>query len=113
MKPINILFKAIDTVKPGSDGLVFLPYLYGERAPVWDAKSSGAFININFKHQQQHFLRAALEGICFALERCIERRGKPPTTYRRNCNKRWVYIITYLGAAACRYYRQKVSSAAI
>jgi hypothetical protein len=46
---------------------VFLPYLYGERAPVWDAKSSGAFININFKHQQQHFLRAALEGICFAL----------------------------------------------
>ena len=61
------LFKAIDTVKPGSDGLVFLPYLYGERAPVWDAKSSGAFININFKHQQQHFLRAALEGICFAL----------------------------------------------
>ncbi|MET3980140.1 gluconokinase [Mucilaginibacter sp. UYP25] len=61
------LFKAIDNVKPGSDGLVFLPYLYAERAPIWDAKASGAFININFKHQQQHFLRAALEGICFAL----------------------------------------------
>lgn len=74
------LFKVIDTVKPGSDGLVFLPYLYGERAPVWDAKSSGAFININFKHQQQHFLRAALEGICFALNdvlNAVETPGQP------------------------------------
>ncbi|MFD0764745.1 gluconokinase [Mucilaginibacter lutimaris] len=74
------LFKSIDTVKPGSDGLVFLPYLYGERAPVWDAKSSGAFININFKHQQQHFLRAALEGICFALNdvlNAVENQAEP------------------------------------
>jgi gluconokinase len=74
------LFKAIDTVKPGSNGLVFLPYLYAERAPIWDAKSSGAFININFKHQQQHFLRAALEGICFALNdvlNAVERPGQP------------------------------------
>lgn len=74
------LFKAIDTVKPGSDGLVFLPYLYAERAPIWDAKSSGAFININFKHQQQHFLRAALEGICFALNdvlNAVEQPDKP------------------------------------
>nr|WP_067061743.1 gluconokinase [Mucilaginibacter sp. L294] len=74
------LFKAIDTVNPGSDGLVFLPYLYAERAPIWDAKSSGAFININFKHQQQHFLRAALEGICFALNdvlNAVERPEQP------------------------------------
>jgi len=74
------LFKTIDMVKPGSDGLVFLPYLYAERAPIWDAKSSGAFININFKHQQQHFLRAALEGICFALNdvlNAVEQPDKP------------------------------------
>ncbi|RYU92061.1 gluconokinase [Mucilaginibacter terrigena] len=74
------LFNEIETVKPGSDGLVFLPYLYGERAPVWDAKSSGAFININFKHQQQHFLRAALEGICFALNdvlKAVENPAQP------------------------------------
>nr|WP_294945477.1 gluconokinase [uncultured Mucilaginibacter sp.] len=62
-----LLFDDIATVKPGSKGLIFLPYLYAERAPVWDAKSSGAFLGINFKHRQQHFLRAALEGICFAL----------------------------------------------
>lgn len=63
----DTLFAAIDSVKAGSEGLVFLPYLYAERAPVWDAKSSGAFININARHKQQHFLRAGLEGICYAL----------------------------------------------
>ncbi|WP_454802733.1 gluconokinase [Mucilaginibacter phyllosphaerae] len=74
------LFETIDTVDAGSDGLVFLPYLYAERAPVWDAKSSGAFININFKHKQQHFLRAALEGICFALNdvlKAVETSNEP------------------------------------
>jgi gluconokinase len=71
------LFKAIDTVSPGSNGLVFLPYLFAERAPIWDAKSSGAFININFKHQQRHFLRAALEGICFALNDVLNAVEQP------------------------------------
>lgn len=61
------LFNAIDTTPAGSDGLLFLPYLYGERAPLWDTKSSGAFINIKPIHTRAHFLRAALEGVCFAL----------------------------------------------
>jgi len=51
----------------GSDGLIFLPYLYGERAPLWDTKSCGVFFNIKPNHTQAHFLRAGLEGICFAL----------------------------------------------
>ncbi|RFZ84550.1 gluconokinase [Mucilaginibacter terrenus] len=63
----NQLFKTIKLIRAGSEGLVFLPYLYAERAPVWDAKSSGAFLNIRPKHTQAHFLRAALEGVCFAL----------------------------------------------
>ena len=71
------LFKTIDLIKPGSEGLVFLPYLYAERAPIWDAKASGAFININFKHGQQHFLRAALEGICFALNDVLKAVEQP------------------------------------
>jgi gluconokinase len=61
------MFNAIESVPPGSDGLVFLPYLYGERAPIWDANSSGAYVNIQPQHNQNHFLRAGLEGICYAL----------------------------------------------
>jgi len=58
----------LDKTRPGSDGLVFLPYLYAERAPVWDEKSSGAFVGIRFCHNQNHFTRATIEGICFALK---------------------------------------------
>ncbi|HEK22329.1 gluconokinase [Mucilaginibacter sp.] len=63
----NQLFSSIEKIKPGSDGLIFLPYLFAERAPVWDAKSSASFINISAMHRKEHFLHAALEGICFAL----------------------------------------------
>ncbi|NHA04215.1 gluconokinase [Mucilaginibacter sp. HC2] len=61
------LFASIDTVPAASDGLIFLPYLYGERAPLWDTQTSGAFLNIKPAHTRAHFLRAALEGVCFAL----------------------------------------------
>ncbi len=45
---------------------MYLPYLTGERAPVWDAKSCGVFFGISH-HTSAHFIRAAIEGICFAI----------------------------------------------
>lgn len=48
----------------GSDGLVMLPYLLGERAPLWDPDLTGAFLGVRSSHRRQHFLRAALEGVC-------------------------------------------------
>jgi gluconokinase len=61
------LFKIIETMPAGSEGLLFLPYLYGERAPLWDERACGSFFGIKEQHTQHHFLRAAAEGICFAL----------------------------------------------
>lgn len=54
-------------VTPGSDGLVFLPYIYGERAPVWDADARGIFFGVSAVHTSAHFMRAIMEGISFAL----------------------------------------------
>ena len=54
-------------VAPGCDGLVFLPYLQGERAPLWDAEAKGVFFGIRSVHTQRHFMRAVLEGISFSL----------------------------------------------
>jgi gluconokinase len=68
----DAFFKSIETVAPGCQGLLFLPYLYGERAPVWDEKASGIFFGIKSHHTNAHFLRAALEGICFALKNILE-----------------------------------------
>ncbi|MEJ7693444.1 gluconokinase [Daejeonella sp.] len=64
---IEEVFALAETVSPGADGLLFLPYINGERAPVWDAKSSGAFVGIRSVHTQANFSRAVLEGICYAL----------------------------------------------
>jgi gluconokinase len=61
------LFDAVKGIPAGSNGLLFIPYIHGERAPVWDAKGSGTFLNIRPHHGKNHFLRAAVEGVCFAL----------------------------------------------
>lgn len=54
-------------VPAGADGLVFLPYVQGERAPVWDANAKGVYFGIHAKHTQAHFMRAIIEGINNAL----------------------------------------------
>ena len=61
------LFALLSGVAPGSDGLLFLPYLHGERAPIWDEHSSGVFIGLTAAHKLSHLARAAAEGVCFAL----------------------------------------------
>ncbi|MCC6287313.1 MAG: gluconokinase [Chitinophagaceae bacterium] len=55
------------SVNAGADGLIFLPYLQGERAPIWNASARGVFFGINSLHNKTHFLRAVIEGICFGL----------------------------------------------
>ena len=54
--------------QPGSNGLIFLPYLTGERAPIWDSESCGNFFGIKLQHTQADFSRAVLEGICYAMK---------------------------------------------
>jgi xylulokinase len=52
---------------PGADGLLFLPYLEGERAPIFDSNARGVFFGISSKHSRSHFCRAVLEGVGLAL----------------------------------------------
>jgi gluconokinase len=54
-------------VPVGSDGLLFLPYLLGERAPLWNANARGAYFGLNIKHERKHFVRAAIEGILYEI----------------------------------------------
>lgn len=55
--------RTMEEVVPGADGLLFLPYLLGERAPRWNAKARGCFYGIGQEHGLPHFHRAVLEGI--------------------------------------------------
>lgn len=54
-------------VEPGSDGLLFLPYLLGERAPIWNPNAKGVYFGINIKHERRHFIRATMEGIMYEI----------------------------------------------
>jgi gluconokinase len=66
------LFKMIETVPAGSEGLIFLPYIFGERAPVWDEKSTGIFFGVKSSHTNAFFLRATIEGICYSMKQVME-----------------------------------------
>lgn len=54
-------------IPAGSDGLIFLPYLMGERAPSWNSNARGVFFGLTIRHKQSHFVKAVIEGICMAL----------------------------------------------
>lgn len=61
-----------ETAPLGSEGLLFLPYLSGERTPHPDPKARGAFIGLTVRHSKAHLTRAVLEGITFGLRDSME-----------------------------------------
>ncbi|WP_348812846.1 gluconokinase [Flavobacterium maritimum] len=61
------LFAQAEKIPAGSEGLLFVPYLLGERAPIWDASAQGTLLGIQIIHTQAHLIRATLEGILFGL----------------------------------------------
>ncbi|ATW24874.1 FGGY-family carbohydrate kinase [Candidatus Formimonas warabiya] len=65
------LFDMIRSVPPGSDGVVVLPYFYGERMPVCDPDAKGIIFGLKLSHTKGHIFRAALEGIAFGIEQCL------------------------------------------
>ncbi|MFN4175101.1 MAG: FGGY-family carbohydrate kinase, partial [Parachlamydiaceae bacterium] len=56
-----------ERVPAGAGGLLFLPYLLGERAPLWNANARGAYIGANITHERRHFIRATVEGIVYEI----------------------------------------------
>jgi len=64
--PYDLMIEQVDSVPEGADGLVFLPYLAGERTPHLNPLASGVFFGITVNHHRAHLVRAVLEGIAFA-----------------------------------------------
>lgn len=59
-------------VRPGSEGVLFLPTLMGWRTPYWDANTRGCLMGFTLYHDQRHIARAVYEGIAYALNSCAE-----------------------------------------
>jgi len=62
----------IQNIPDGSGGLIFLPYLNGERTPYWDPSARGVFFGVNLKTEKAHFIKAIMEGVSYALRNNIE-----------------------------------------
>lgn len=61
------LLKMAVSVEPGSEGLLFVPYILGERAPIWNSNARGVYFGLDIRHEKAHMVRATMEGILFGL----------------------------------------------
>lgn len=59
-------------VAPGADGVLFLPYMAGERSPIWDPDAKGVYYGLDFGKGRGHLVRAAMEGAAFALRHNLD-----------------------------------------
>ena len=68
---LNEIYELFDKyaaeINPGSDGLLFLPFLTGERSPNWNANAKGTIYGLQLIHGKKHFIRAAMEGVMFRM----------------------------------------------
>jgi sugar (pentulose or hexulose) kinase len=97
----DLLSAAASTIQPGSDKLIFLPWLSGERAPVLDHYARGGFIGLAMSHNKDHMARAVMEGVAYHLRwicEAMERVGFRIDGFNGiggGCNSRiWVQIIS-------------------
>ena len=64
--------RKVEKVPVGSEGLVYLPYLSGERTPHMDAEARGMFFGLTLNHNCHHLMRSVMEGVVFSLRECLE-----------------------------------------
>jgi xylulokinase len=64
--------KEAGIINAGSDGLVFLPYMAGERSPIWDKNAKGVYYGIDFSKTRAHFARAGMEGVAYSLKHNLD-----------------------------------------
>ena len=68
----DVMCREAETVPVGSERLIYLPYLMGERTPHLDANARGVFFGLSAVHTKKHMLRAVMEGVAFSLRDCVE-----------------------------------------
>ncbi|MGC9349965.1 MAG: xylulokinase [Anaerolineae bacterium] len=74
---------AAQSVSPGAEGLLFQPYLAGERTPHMDPRARGSFVGLTLRHGRAHFVRALMEGVVFSMRQGLDLMaalGVPITT---------------------------------
>jgi xylulokinase len=100
-KSYKLLDLQAEKVAPGSDGLIFLPYLSGERTPYADPDARGVFFGISYIHGQDHFVRSILEGVAFSQFDCLSLMREVGITSDK--------VVLFGGGARSRIWKQIVA----
>ncbi len=69
---LDLMNEEAKVIPAGSDGVVFLPYMSGERSPIWDPDAKGVYYGLDFSKKKGHLIRAAMEGTAYALKHNLE-----------------------------------------
>ena len=69
---LDQLNEIAEKIAPGSDGVVFLPYMSGERSPIWNPHAKGVFYGLDFAKTKAHMVRACMEGVALSLKHNLE-----------------------------------------
>ncbi len=77
-EPYEAIIELASRCPPGAEGLVFLPYIFGERTPYWNPEAKGVLFGLSPLHGKAHLARAALEGICMSLAHALEPLTESP-----------------------------------
>jgi xylulokinase len=70
--PYVLMDQEAEKVRPGSNGLIYLPYLIGERAPHLDSDARGVFFGLSTVHTKRDMIRSVMEGVVYSLRDCLE-----------------------------------------
>ena len=70
----DVMNRLVEQSPAGAKGLVFLPYLVGERSPRWNPDASGSFLGIRMEHEKCDYIRAVLEGVAMNLGIILEKQ---------------------------------------
>jgi xylulokinase len=104
----------VASVAPGAEGLLFLPYLEGERAPIYDSDARGVFFGLTPSHKRPHFLRATVEGVCLGLASVVDilREERAIEAFRIIGGGARSEALRHILASACRAKVRTLSVAA-
>ena len=69
---LSLLNQLAELAPAGSDGVVFLPYMAGERSPIWDKKAKGVFYGLDYSKTRAHMARAVMEGAAYSVRHNID-----------------------------------------
>lgn len=96
--PFEVMSEEAARIGPGADGLIFLPYLAGERSPIWDRNARGVFFGLSYDKTRAHLVRAMMEGVGFSLRHNLETAAEVDAEVKE--------LISVGGAANSRVWTQ-------